>query len=139
MSIKSHTMLRNVLLTDAAATSAMGVLCFVAAGPLGSFLAISPNALRWVGLALVPFAGALFWSGLRTPISEGVVRLLAAGNVGWVILSVLVAATGMLGANALGVAFILVQAAAVAGFTYFEYAGLKGTTTMAAPGRAGVR
>jgi hypothetical protein len=61
------------------------------------------------------------------------------GNVLWVVVSVLVAATGVLGANAFGIVFVIVQAIAVAVFAYFEHTNLGDVSTRAARDRAVAR
>jgi hypothetical protein len=136
---KNHHALRTVLTIDAVATGGLALLCAVAAGALGDFLSISPSLLRWVGVLLLPFAGALAWSARRAPMPTGLVRFLIVGNVLWVIVSTLVAATGMLGANAFGIAFVVAQAAAVAVFAYFEHTNFGVSATTVAPDRAGAR
>jgi hypothetical protein len=123
--------LRTALLVDAAASGAMGLLCAAAAAPIAQALLLPEPLLRWAGLALLPFAALLVWlAGRATSPGRGLRRalwLVVVGNALWAIDSVLLLLTGWVSPNALGAGFVLAQAVAVAGFTWFEASGLRET------------
>ena len=50
---------KQALLLDAVASAAMGALLAVLAGPLASLFGLPVGLLRWVGIALLPFAATL--------------------------------------------------------------------------------
>jgi hypothetical protein len=75
------------------------------------------------GLSLFPIAAFITLVASRTPSWPLGVWLVILGNAGWVLASVWLLAGGAIRPNALGVAFVLVQAVAVALLTSLEYAG----------------
>jgi hypothetical protein len=119
-SVANSTFLRRALLVDATASGAMGVLFLVAAGPLASLLGLPANLLRWVGILLIPFAAFLVWLAPRAADRRVIVRLVAAGNVLWVVASALLLVSGRFHATPFGTGFVLLQAAVVAVFAYLE-------------------
>jgi hypothetical protein len=84
-----------------------------------------PEALLFnAGLGLFPIAAFIGFAAARTrPIVAGV-WVVILGNVGWVVGSVLLLVAGGLAPNALGAAFVLVQAIAVAVLAELEVIGL---------------
>lgn len=112
--------LRTILAFDAATCLAMGVVLALGAGPIAAVTGLPPNLLFWAGLVLLPTA-AFIAVVARRPFGSGV-RTVVAGNVLWVGASLFVLASST-GANALGVAFVLAQAAVVAVFAWLEAAG----------------
>jgi hypothetical protein len=76
------------------------------------------------GLSLCPIAAFIgFVAASSRPIAAGV-WVVILGNVGWVVGSVLLLVAGGLAPNALGAAFVLVQAIAVAVLAELEVIGL---------------
>lgn len=128
----SHTALRRALLVDAVATVAMGALLAAAAAPLAGLLGLPAGLLRWAGIALVPFAGVLAYFALRPRISTGAAYTLIVCNVLWVADSLILLATDWVRPTGLGIAFVVAQAAAVALFTWLEYAGVRRAGQLAA-------
>lgn len=121
--------LRSVLLVDAVVSGAVGVLFLLGAGVLDGALDIPEAFLRGVGIALLPWCALLFLVARRAVISRAAVRFVIAVNLAWVAASILLPFTGWVEPNALGVAFILVQALAVCVFGLLQIAKL----TEAAP------
>ncbi len=119
------TALRRALLLDAAASGTMGVLLLLAAGPVAQPLGLPVSLLRWAGVTIVPFAALLVWVARRANLPRDLVRTIVGANALWVIGSVLLLASGWVRPTALGELFVLLQAAAVAGFAYLEYRGLR--------------
>jgi hypothetical protein len=115
------TTLRRVLLLDAAASGAMGILLLVGASFLAQPLGLPAALLRWTGLILVPFAAGLIWTANHPNISRGSVRAIVILNVLWAIGTPLLLLTSWVSPTLVGELFVLVQAAAVAGFALLEH------------------
>lgn len=118
--VDGETALRRVLLVDAAVTGANGLAYLAGAALLDDVLDVSAGVLRPVGAFLVAFAAVLAVVATRRPIPGSAVRELMAGNAAWVLASLGVAATGALDANGVGTAWIVLQAAVVAGFVALQ-------------------
>lgn len=117
--------LRTALRLDAAASGAMGALLLLGAGALSPLFDLPLPLLRGAGLALVPFALALAWLARRPRIPRGWAWAVIAANVLWALDSLLLPATGRVAPSALGTAFVIGQAVAVALFACLEYVGLR--------------
>jgi hypothetical protein len=128
MSMIRHPMfLRRVLLADAVASGATGALTLLAAAPLSGLLGLPAGLLRAAGLALLPYAAAVAWLALRrAEPARAVVWAVVAINAVWAVDSVLLLLVpGWVAPTALGVAFVLAQAAVVAGFAALQGLGLR--------------
>jgi hypothetical protein len=121
--------LRTALRLDALASGGLGALLLATAGLLDEPLGLP------VGLTLAVGGVLLVWSGLVGWISVGAWEPLAkevvAGNVVWIAASAVFAVSGWVELTGLGVAFVVAQAAAVAGLTCLQVAGLRGQRTSA--------
>jgi len=127
--MKSNTtFLRRVLIADAAASAATGLLMLLAAGPLEQWLAIPAGLLRAAGASLIPFAALVGWLALHETVSRAGVWAVIALNVLWVVDSVALLFSGWVQPAMLGYAFVLAQAAAVAVLAELEYVGLRRAT-----------
>ncbi|MCB1884363.1 MAG: hypothetical protein KDG89_10275 [Geminicoccaceae bacterium] len=127
--------LRGLLLVDALTCAVMGLLLAVAAGPIAALTAIPSALLFEAGLALFPIAAFIAWVATRAPIRSAGAWTVIAGNALWVAGSVLLLVAGWIAPNGLGVAFIALQALAVAALALLERHALGGTR---APSVAGV-
>ena len=123
--ILSTPLLRTALLGDAAASAGMGVLLTAAAHPLASLLALPEPLLRGAGLVLLPYAVLVAWLGTRLTLPRWAIRGVIGVNLLWAADSLLLLMLGWMSPNALGTAFVLVQAAAVLGFAALQWAGLR--------------
>ena len=118
-------LLRLALKLDAVASGAVGVLS-LAAGPVLAGLLGTPLALLVpVGLFLVAYAAAIWIVGSRRRVSKPAARAVIVINLLWVIDSVMVVAAGWFSLTALGTAFVLAQAAAVALFAAAQLYALR--------------
>ena len=117
--------LRNVLLLDAAASAAAGLVMSAGAGPLGSLTGLPTGLLLWAGLVLLPWAAALGLAAGRAALPRLIVFDIALVNGLW--------ATGSLGLvlsravvpNGLGLVFVILQALAVALFAGLQLAAFR--------------
>jgi hypothetical protein len=117
------TALRRVLLLDAGTSGTMGLLLLLGAGLLAQPLGLPRDLLRWTGLILIPFAAALVRIATRPNASAEGVRAIIVLNVLWALGTPLLLVTNWASPTLLGELFVLVQAAAVAGFAYLEHRG----------------
>lgn len=131
--LETPIFLRRVLIADALASGAMGALLALAAAPLARLLGLPAGLLLGAGLVLLPWAAALARLGLRqAPPSRGAVRTVVVVNALWVLDSLLLPLTGWVAPTALGLAFLLGQALAVAGLAALQALALRGGATQPA-------
>lgn len=121
----TSTFLRTVLLADALVSGATGVLMTLAAGVLEPMLQVPAPLLRGAGLALLPYAALVAMLARREVLPRGAVWAVVGCNALWAVDCVALLLTGWIAPNALGVAFILVQAAVVAAFAELQVVGLR--------------
>jgi hypothetical protein len=119
------TLLRFALIADLAFSAVAAVLLSAVAGPLGGLFALPADFVRAVGLVLVPWCAILILvlAG-KLPAVAGT-RFVIAANAAWVVASIALLFTGWVAPNALGTAFIVVQAVAVAVFAELQFIGLR--------------
>lgn len=137
MKTRDHTLfLRRVLLADAAASLATGLLMLLGAAMLGPLLDLPEALLRTAGAVLLPFAVFVAWLGSRPSPSRGAVWLVIACNAVWVAESILLLWLEWVTPNTLGSAFVIGQAAAVGVLAELEYFGLRKARQPAPRGQA---
>ena len=129
--IQSSRLLRTALSLDAAACAATGLLLSLAAGPLSGLLGLPPAFLRGAGLVLLPCAALLAWFAGRGTLPRLAVHAVIGVNLLWIADSVAILVAGWFQPTALGIAFVLAQAAAVAVVTELEVIGLKRSPAIA--------
>jgi len=125
-------LLRLVLKLDAVTTGAVGAVMLLAAGtvvgdgrPFVVLLGIPLAVLVSVGLFLVVYAAFIWIAGSRRRVSRPGALAAVAINAVYAVGCFVVVAAGWLPLSALGVAFVLAQAAAVALFAALQYLGLR--------------
>lgn len=117
--------LRRILQIDAATCVATGLLLTIGAGVIAEITAIPANVSLFAGMSLFPVALFIAVVATRKVLMPALVWLVVAGNAAWVIASLWLIFGGSIAPNALGVAFVLVQAAAVALLAELEFFGLR--------------
>jgi hypothetical protein len=122
MSLLNRLDLRAILTLDAIASGAMGLLLLLGAGFLDGLFDLPVNFLRVTGAILLPWAGALVFAASRQPVSRPAVRGIIVINVAWVVGSLVLLAGNRVEPSALGIAFVIVQAIAVAAFATVQLA-----------------
>lgn len=132
LNFSSPLFLRRVLLADAAASAATGLLMLLGAGTLESLLNLPAALLKGAGAGLLPFAVFLAWLASRESTSRAAVWAVIAVNAVWVVDSFYLLLSGWVSPNAAGQAFIAVQALAVAVLAELEYFGLRRSATAVA-------
>lgn len=117
--------LRLWLNLDALASGALGVLFVAASTVLDELLGIPAAVLLALGGFLVVWAAVLRAVATRILRNHAAVRAIVALNALWVVASIAVIAFGWFDLTRLGVAIVLVQAGAVAGFLAIQVRGLR--------------
>ncbi len=117
--------LRNVLVLDAVASGATGLLAILASGFLAWLLELPAGLLLGAGLVLVPYVLFVIYTASRPAIPRAAVWTIIVANALWAVASVLLLLSGWVAPNALGVAFVLVQAGVVALLGQLQYVGLR--------------
>jgi hypothetical protein len=117
--------LRWTLTADALVCAATGLLVLAFAGPLADAFDLPAALLRVAGLVLVPYVAFLILLVRRVEIPAAGVRAAIAINIVWAIGCLAVLLGGWVAPNALGVAFILVQAAGVLLLAELQFLGLR--------------
>jgi hypothetical protein len=128
MTTRPTPFLRRVLMLDAAATGATGLLMTFFASTLTGLLAIPGGLLFYAGLILLPYALLVAWLARRHTLPRWAIWAVIVTNVLWAIDSVLLAMSGWIEPNALGLAFIIMQALVVVAFAELQYVGLRRAT-----------
>ncbi|HET6749670.1 MAG TPA: hypothetical protein VFL71_10445 [Actinomycetes bacterium] len=118
-------LLRRSLNLDAVASGGLGLLLAAAGSLLDEPLGIPASVLVPVGVFLVAYAAALWFVGSRPRVSRPAVWVVVVGNLLWVAASVVAAIAGWWSPTAVGTAFVLAQAAAVALFAELQFTGLR--------------
>ena len=118
-------LLRLALLADAGATAATALLLLVFSGPFETLLGLPAPLSRTLGLGLLPYAGLVAYLGSRPQVSRGAVWTVIICNLFWVVDSALLLMGNWIDPTPLGVAFVIVQAVAVAGFADLQFVGLR--------------
>ena len=129
MTLPVSSYLKRALTIDALMTGATALLLLVAAGVLARLLAVPEPLLRYAGIALVPFVVFVAIIARRPVVPRATVLTIIGLNVAWVAASVWLLLGGRIQPNALGYAFIIAQAVAVALFAEIQYVGLRRATS----------
>lgn len=124
----AHSMLRPILRLDAATCAAMGLLLAFGAAPIAAITALPVPLLREAGILLLPFALFVLWAARRG--AGWPVHIVVGVNLAWVAGSLALIASPWSG-NALGIAFVAAQAAAVALLAALQWRGLGGSAAIA--------
>lgn len=122
---QSPTFLRRALILDALASGATALLMIAGAGLVESLLGLPAALLRGAGLVLVPYVAFVVYAGTRDIISRSAVWMIIVANMAWAAASALLLVSGWVAPAALGYAFVIAQAVAVALLGELQYMGLR--------------
>ncbi|WP_342358384.1 hypothetical protein [Terrarubrum flagellatum] len=114
MSVLSSITLRQALALDAIASGGMAALLLAGADLLEGWLGIPAGFQRGAAAVLVPYVAFVAWLAIRPEPQRSLAWCAVAINALWVVESLLVLMTGWFQPTALGVAFVVGQAAIVA-------------------------
>jgi hypothetical protein len=121
----SASTLRRVLWLDAASGLGMGLSHLVLAEPLSGWTGIPAAWLQVAALVVFGAASLAAWLASRAEPPAGGVKLLAAGNFGWVAASLWLAFGAGLPLTSLGLGWVLAQALVVLVMAELEWAGAR--------------
>ena len=121
------TRLRTLIRWDVAMTLPVGLAMALLAAPLAAVTGLPEMLLRSVVLALLPYVAWLLWLARRPAVPRGTAWTMVAINALYAIECVLLPLLGWIAPNALGWAFLLLQAVVVGSFA------LLGTRVLRAP------
>jgi len=124
-----HPLLTRVLWADVAISGPFGLLLAVAAGPLADLLGLPAPLLRTAGIVLLPIVAFIAWVASRPAPPKWAVLAVVDVNALWAATSIILLLAAGLSPNALGVAFVVAQAVAVAGIAELQYIGLRRSVT----------
>jgi hypothetical protein len=133
MNASSDRLLRRTLWGNAIFSVVSGALLAIFAQPFAEIAALGPVAVMGLdlatvfdllGLGVIAFGALCAWAASRETMPEGLVRLIFAGDLAWVVGSVLVLAVPATWTTA-GFAGIVVVALIVADIAILEYLGLR--------------
>jgi hypothetical protein len=120
--------LKAVLTMDGLSCLAIGAGLTIGSSSLAPLFGLADGLVFWAGAALLPVGAFILAVASRRDVMPLFVWAIILGNVLWVVESLIVAADTA-GITALGTAFVVAQAAAVAVLTALETAGvLRGQT-----------
>ena len=117
--------LRTTVLADGVTCAAMGVALIAGSGFVAGLTGLPAGLLFWAGAALLPVALFMFATARAAQPSRAAAWIVIAGNEAWVLASVALLLTGWVEPTALGYAFVLAQAAAVAVLASIEFLALR--------------
>ncbi len=117
----NQSFLRKLLLLDALTCSAMAFILTLASAPLASLLALPAPLLWYAGLLLIPIAAFMAVTALKGLHFRPAVWIIIGGNELWVLASIALLVSDWISPNALGYAFIGLQAVVVAALALFEF------------------
>jgi hypothetical protein len=132
--IAAVRLLKLALYADAAASMSLAALQLTLPSLLAQHLALPAVLLMETGVFLAAYALLLVAMARAARIPSALVLLIVFGNVGWAGACLVLAASPILAPGALGIAFLLFQAAAVLLFAWLEYAGLSASQSQTRPG-----
>lgn len=125
MPVTISPILRKALAADAAVSGAAAALMLVGTGILGPLLDLPAGLLQAAGAVLVPYVLLLALWSRRPALPRAVILGVVTANALWVLGSILLLVAGPVSPNALGIAFVIAQAVAVAAFAEFQVIGLR--------------
>lgn len=125
-------LLRFALRLDGAASFVLGILTCVGYLALKPIFGASAGAIFAIGSFMLGYGATIGWLSTRARIDQRLVWIVAVGNLIWAIDSVLLAGSNWIAPTTLGLALILGQAVAVAGFAALQYLGLRQSRALVA-------
>jgi hypothetical protein len=103
----------------------MGLALVLGATALAGLTGLPAALLSYAGLGLLPIAAVMLLVALHPALLPAGAWVVIAGNAAWVIASLALLVTGWVSPNTLGIAFVVVQALAVAVLAKLEHGALR--------------
>jgi hypothetical protein len=128
-SIALSASLRLALRSDAAVSTAAGLLQTAAGGALTSMLGLPSPLLWWSGLFMLVHAASLVWLARGRTRPPALVAVVVVGNMGWAAACLFVWALGIVSPTVLGVDYLAVQALAVFALAAWQFIGWRASSS----------
>jgi hypothetical protein len=122
---RDTSFLRTVLLLDAVASGATGLLLIAGASLLEPWVGLPVALMREAGIILIPYVAFVAFVGTRETISRTAVGVIIAINAVWALASFGLLMSGYVAPSVLGYAFVATQAIVVAVLGALQYVGLQ--------------
>lgn len=130
--VQPTRLLRTALIIDAVASGATGLLQTAASGFVSTLLGLPAELLLGTGVFMLAYAATLAVMARSAPLPRSALRVVIYGNGGWALGCVALAAM-YAPLTALGVGYLLLQAAAVAAFAAIQAIALARSVPVAVP------
>ncbi|MER6950579.1 hypothetical protein ABT294_41840 [Nonomuraea sp. NPDC000554] len=117
----SHSSLRWVLAADAAGMIAFGLAYLLVCGPIARLLSVAEGLVLGAGTGMLLIGAAVGLLASRPRPAPVPVRLVIAAGAGWVLVSLAALTFGWVSPNAIGTAWIILQAVPVTAFAYLQF------------------
>lgn len=131
-SVHPSRLLRAAFVIDAAASGALGLLQVAATDFANARLGLPAEVVFGIGAFMLAYAASLALLARSATVPRIAALIVIVGNSGWVVGCVALAAW-YAPLTALGVGYLLLQAAAVAAFAGLQAAGLARSSCAAQP------
>jgi hypothetical protein len=125
MTFTPSVFLRRVLLLDAVATFATGVLLLGGMSLLQSLLNLPISLMTYAGVFCAAWAALVGFAFTRRQLTRGFVWTIVIGNALWALGSLALLVSGYVAPTVLGHAFVIAQAVVVGVFAELQYIGMK--------------
>jgi hypothetical protein len=132
MTFTPSLFLRRVLLLDAVATGATGILLLGGTGILQSWLNLPATLMTYAGIFCVAWAAIVGFASTRKELSRNLVWTIIVANALWTLGSLALLVSGYVAPTLLGYAFVIAQALVVCVFAELQYVGLTKRASAAA-------
>lgn len=123
--LRPAPLLRTALLADTVVSGPAALLCVAVGAALAAPLGLPAALLQGAGLVMLGWAALTFWMSRRPTLPAWGVWAVIGLNLAWVAASLLLLVSGLVAPTALGVAIVLVQAAAVDALAIAQWIGLR--------------
>ena len=123
--LTASPLLRFALRLDGVASMVAGIATCAGFASLSGVLGAPASGVLALGAFMLAYGAAMSWLSTRARIDQRLVWIVAVGNLIWAIASVPLAGSDWIAPTTFGLALILGQAVAVAGFAALQYLGLR--------------
>lgn len=117
--------LRRVLLLDAVATGATGLLLLGGTGILLNLLNLPASLITYAGVFCVAWAAVVGFASSRNELTRSFVWTITVANALWALGSIALLVSGAVSPTLLGYAFVVAQAIVVGVFAELQFIGLR--------------
>jgi hypothetical protein len=124
MTFTPSLFLRRVLLLDAVASFATGMLLLGGTSMLQSWLNLPASLMTYVGAFCIVWAALVAFAFTRKQLTRNFVLAIVIGNALWALGSLALLISGTVAPTLLGYAFVIAQALVVGVFAELQYVGL---------------